>query len=55
MTLALGVLHDLDVAPNDPLANQMYRVAKSCLVKGKFLVQNTLAGVQALVSDPVNL
>lgn len=49
MVLAMGVLHNLEVGPNDPLGEEYLSLAKACLVKGDFLKNNTIAGVQSLV------
>ncbi|WWC94364.1 hypothetical protein V866_001206 [Kwoniella sp. B9012] len=46
--LAMGALHNLELRPNDPLAENYCNLAKGCLAKGDFLVNTTLAGVQAL-------
>lgn len=49
ITMAFGALHDLELPPNDPVSVDFYTTARLCLVKGKFLVHNTLAGVRTLV------
>lgn len=53
ITMAFGALHDLELPPNDPVSVEFYNTARLCLVKGKFLIHNTLAGVRALVSSAV--
>lgn len=50
ITMAFGSLHDLELPPNDPVSVDFYTTARLCLVKGKFLIHNTLAGVRTLVS-----
>jgi hypothetical protein len=47
--LAMGVLHDLEVQPNDASADDFLRMAKLCLVKGDFMSNNAVAGLQTLV------
>ena len=48
MVLALGTLHNLELSPNDPIADEYVALAKTCLVKDHFLTKNTIAGVQTL-------
>lgn len=50
IVFALGALLSLELRPQDPSAEHFYNIAKACLAKGDFLVQPTLAAVQALVS-----
>jgi hypothetical protein len=47
--LALGTLANMELAPNDPQAQQLYLLGQQCLFEGRFLVVNTLTAVQALV------
>jgi hypothetical protein len=48
---AMGTLYNLELAPNDSSAEEYFALAKTCLAKGNFMVHNTLAGVQTLVSQ----
>ncbi|KAK6909911.1 hypothetical protein L486_00437 [Kwoniella mangroviensis CBS 10435] len=48
IVFAMGALHSLELRPNDPLAENYCNLAKICLAKADFLVNTTLAGVQAL-------
>lgn len=48
IVFALGALHSLELPPNDPSAEEYFSLAKTCLAKGDFMRNNTLAGVQAL-------
>ncbi|BEI84665.1 hypothetical protein CcaverHIS002_0500660 [Cutaneotrichosporon cavernicola] len=48
ITLAMGALHNLELPPNDPLAEEFFSLAKSALAKGQFMIHNTLAAVQTL-------
>ena len=52
MILALGALYNLEVSSNDPLGQEFAVSAYAALVKGNFMNQPTVAGIQALVSDP---
>ncbi|WVW79032.1 hypothetical protein I302_100995 [Kwoniella bestiolae CBS 10118] len=47
--LAMGTLQNLELPPNDPTADEYLMLAKSCLTKGDFLNNNTIAGVQSLI------
>ncbi|KAK6904287.1 hypothetical protein I203_107803 [Kwoniella mangroviensis CBS 8507] len=47
--LAMGTLQNLELPPNDPTADEYLLLAKSCLTKGDFLNNNTIAGVQTLI------
>lgn len=49
--LALGASHNLELSPDDPIAEDYCEAARNCLVKGNFMVHSTLAGVQTLVRD----
>ena len=49
--LALGTHHNLEIPPNDATSNEFGNLAKACLSSDDFLNHNTIAGVQALVSD----
>lgn len=49
ITLALGALHNLELPPNDPIADEFCHLAKAALAKGQFLTHNTIAAVQTLV------
>lgn len=46
----MGALQNLELSPDDALAHEFMLLAKTCLHKGNFMVQNTIAGVQTLVS-----
>ena len=46
--LAFGALHNLELPPNDPSAEEYLALSKSALAKGDFLTKNTLAGLQTL-------
>ncbi|GMK58493.1 hypothetical protein CspeluHIS016_0505250 [Cutaneotrichosporon spelunceum] len=48
ITLGMGALHNLELPPNDPLAQEFFSLAKSALAKGQFMIHNTLAAVQTL-------
>lgn len=50
ITLALGALHNLELPPNDPIADEFFHLSKAALAKGQFLIHNTIAAVQTLVS-----
>ena len=47
--LAMGALHNLELLPDDSVAGDYLQLAKTCLVKGDFMTNNTIAGVQTLV------
>lgn len=49
ITLALGAFQNLELPPNDPLAEEFFSLSKSALAKGQFMVHNTIAAVQTLV------
>jgi hypothetical protein len=48
--LALGASHNLELSPDDQIAEDYCESARNCLVKGNFMTHSTLAGVQTLVS-----
>lgn len=48
ITLALGALHNLELPPNDPLAEEFFNLSKSALAKGQFMIYNTIAAVQTI-------
>ncbi|WVR05530.1 hypothetical protein IAU60_002548 [Kwoniella sp. DSM 27419] len=48
IVFAMGALHNLELPPNDPSAEDFCSLAKSCLVKGDFMANTTVAGVQTL-------
>ncbi|OCF42823.1 hypothetical protein I317_03300 [Kwoniella heveanensis CBS 569] len=50
ITFALGALHDLELPPHDPSADEYCMLAKACLAEGDLLKRPTMAGVQALVT-----
>lgn len=47
--LAIGAQHNPDLPPNDPSADEYLGLSQACLVKGNFLVETTLMGVQTLI------
>lgn len=47
--LAIGSTYNLELYPNDPLAEEYLQTCRRCLAMGKFMTHNSLAGVQALV------
>lgn len=49
IVLALGATHNLELAQDDPISEELCSLAKCCLAKGQFMTRNTLAGVQTLV------
>lgn len=50
--LALGASHNLELSPDDPIAEDYCEASRNCLVKGNFMTHSTLAGVQTLVRRP---
>jgi len=50
--LALGASHNLELSPDDQIAEDYCEAARNCLVKGSFMTHSTLAGVQTLVRHP---
>ncbi|WWC94362.1 hypothetical protein V866_001204 [Kwoniella sp. B9012] len=46
--LAMGTLHNLERLPHDPLAEEYRSIAQTCLAKGNFMANSTMAGVQAI-------
>lgn len=50
--LATGALHNLELPPNDPIAEEYLTLSKICLAKGEFMVHCTTIGIMALVSSP---
>ncbi|OCF71449.1 hypothetical protein I204_07507 [Kwoniella mangroviensis CBS 8886] len=51
ITFALGALHNLELPPNDPSAEEYCMIAKACLAEGNFMKRPTIMGVQALFRD----
>lgn len=49
MALAMGVLHNLELVPNDPLADEYTETARRCLVMDSFMTKTTMAGAQTVV------
>ncbi|KAL1410582.1 hypothetical protein Q8F55_004595 [Vanrija albida] len=47
--MAMGALHNPDLPPHDPSAEHHLTAARWCLVKGDFIGNNTIAGLQALI------
>lgn len=52
IVFAMGALYSLELPPNDPVAMEYHTLSKACLVKGNFLVNNAISGVQTLVGPP---
>ncbi|WVQ83747.1 hypothetical protein IAT38_005891 [Cryptococcus sp. DSM 104549] len=50
MILAMGTVHNIELPPHDPTAEEYLALGKGCLTKGDFLNHGTIPGVQALVS-----
>lgn len=48
--LAMGALHNLELPPDDHSAEEYVSLARDALEAGDFVVHNTIAGVQTLVS-----
>jgi hypothetical protein len=48
--LAIGSLHNLELPPNDPSADEYLDLAKRSLTKSDFMTNCTIAGIQTLVS-----
>ncbi|OWZ37418.1 hypothetical protein C347_00109 [Cryptococcus neoformans AD2-60a] len=46
--LATGALHNLELPPNDPIAEEYLTLSKICLAKGEFMVHCTTIGIMAL-------
>jgi hypothetical protein len=51
--LAVGSLHNLELPPNDPSAEEYLNLAKRSLAKSDFMTNSTMEGVQTLVSDTI--
>ncbi|ORY30771.1 hypothetical protein BCR39DRAFT_598252 [Naematelia encephala] len=49
VVLAMGALHNLELPPDDPCVDEYLTLAEQCLIKGNFMVHNTMAGVQTLI------
>jgi len=49
IVLAVGSLHNLELAPNDPSTEEYLTLSKRCLAKSDFLTRSTIAGIQTLV------
>lgn len=48
--LAMGSLHNLELPPNDPSADEFLELSKRSLAKADFLTRSNIAGIQTLVS-----
>ncbi|ADV25110.1 hypothetical protein I305_05945 [Cryptococcus gattii E566] len=46
--LAMGALHNLELPPNDPIAEEYSTLSKICLAKGEFMIHCTTIGIMAL-------
>ncbi len=44
----MGALYNLELPPDNPQAQDLMQIARTCLVKGDFMTNNTIAGVQTL-------
>jgi hypothetical protein len=49
MVMAQGTLFSIEMPYNDPSAEEWLRLSERALVKGDFMSNNTVAGVQTLV------
>lgn len=49
--LAMGSLHNLELPPNDPSADEYLDLSKRSLSKSDFMTHSTLAGIQTLVGS----
>ncbi len=52
MVLAIGSLVDLDAPPHSPQSMQFYQLGRAALTLESILEEQTIPGVQALVSPP---
>ena len=50
IVLAMGALHNLELPPDDPTAGEYLALSRDALEAGDFIINNTIAGVQTLVS-----
>ena len=50
MIMAQGTLYNIEMAYNDPSAEEWLHLSQRALVKGDFLATNTVHGLQTLVS-----
>jgi len=50
IVLAMGALHNLELPPDDHSAGEYLALSRDALEAGDFIINNTLAGVQTLVS-----
>ncbi|BEJ05387.1 hypothetical protein CcaverHIS641_0212040 [Cutaneotrichosporon cavernicola] len=48
IVFAMGALYSLELPPNDPVATEYHGLSKASLVKGNFLVNTAMSGVQTL-------
>ena len=48
IVMAFGTMMNMEHPPNDPMAEKYFLVAQQCLFNGRFLVYNTLVGLQSL-------
>jgi hypothetical protein len=48
--LAMGSYYSLEVAPDDSSVEEYLTLSQACLSKADFLSNNTIAGIQTLVS-----
>ncbi|GMK58988.1 hypothetical protein CspeluHIS016_0700030 [Cutaneotrichosporon spelunceum] len=48
IVFAMGALYSLELPPNDPVAAEYHGLSKASLVKGNFLVNTAMSGVQTL-------
>nr|XP_019009006.1 uncharacterized protein I206_06694 [Kwoniella pini CBS 10737]OCF47787.1 hypothetical protein I206_06694 [Kwoniella pini CBS 10737] len=49
IVLAMGALHNLELRPDDSSAEEYMQCSEDCLTKGRFMTNNTVAGVETLI------
>ena len=49
IVIAKGIIFNIELPMNDPTAEAMLRLSEQALVRGDFLSNNTIAGLQTLV------
>ena len=55
MIMAKGTVYNIEMPMDDPSAEEWQHLSEMALVKGNFLSNNTIAGVQTLVRCPVGV
>ena len=48
VVMAFGCMMNMEHPPNDPMAEKFFTTSQQCLFHGRFLVYNTMVGLQAL-------